>query len=107
MKDGEVQQFGTPAEIYNSPANIFVADFMGSPAMNLIPATIGGERRCAVASCSQRGGRADLAAARRTRRQALPAMPGQAGDLRHPPGGADRSRRRRPQRASIADGRLP
>ena len=42
MKDGEVQQFGTPAEIYNSPANMFVADFMGSPAMNLMPATVGG-----------------------------------------------------------------
>ena len=40
MRDGEVQQFGTPAEIYNSPVNMFVADFMGSPAMNLIPATI-------------------------------------------------------------------
>jgi len=40
MRDGEVQQFGTPAEIYNNPTNLFVADFMGSPAMNLIPATI-------------------------------------------------------------------
>jgi multiple sugar transport system ATP-binding protein len=40
MRDGEVQQFGTPAEIYNNPANLFVADFMGSPAMNLIPGTI-------------------------------------------------------------------
>ena len=40
LKDGTLQQFGTPAEIYNNPANTFVADFMGSPAMNLIPATI-------------------------------------------------------------------
>src|ERR1700754_2184294 len=40
MRDGEVQQFGTPAEIYNNPANLFVADFMGSPAMNLISAPI-------------------------------------------------------------------
>ncbi len=38
MKGGVVQQIGTPAEIYNHPANLFVADFMGSPAMNLIPA---------------------------------------------------------------------
>ena len=36
LKDGELQQVGTPAEIYNSPANLFVADFMGSPAMNLL-----------------------------------------------------------------------
>lgn len=40
LKDGEVQQIGTPYEIYNRPSNIFVADFMGSPAMNLLPATI-------------------------------------------------------------------
>ncbi|MGH6894210.1 MAG: ABC transporter ATP-binding protein [Dongiaceae bacterium] len=40
LKDGVLQQFGTPHEIYNNPANIFVADFMGSPAMNLIPARI-------------------------------------------------------------------
>ncbi len=39
MKGGEVQQMGTPSEIYTRPANMFVADFMGSPAMNLIPAT--------------------------------------------------------------------
>jgi multiple sugar transport system ATP-binding protein len=40
LKDGLLQQFGTPAEIYNHPANMFVADFMGSPAMNLIPASV-------------------------------------------------------------------
>jgi multiple sugar transport system ATP-binding protein len=38
LKDGELQQVGTPAEIYNRPSNLFVADFMGSPAMNLIKA---------------------------------------------------------------------
>ena len=36
LKDGVLQQFGSPAEIYNNPANTFVADFMGSPAMNLL-----------------------------------------------------------------------
>ena len=40
MKGGVIQQIGTPAEIYNRPANLFVADFMGSPAMNLIPAKV-------------------------------------------------------------------
>jgi len=40
MKDGIVQQFGTPDEIYNRPVNTFVASFMGSPPMNLIPATL-------------------------------------------------------------------
>lgn len=37
MKDGIVQQFGTPKEIYNNPANLFVASFIGSPPMNFIP----------------------------------------------------------------------
>lgn len=40
LKDGEVQQVGTPAEIYNRPSNLFVADFMGSPAMNLVEAEV-------------------------------------------------------------------
>ncbi|MBE6925352.1 MAG: ATP-binding cassette domain-containing protein [Ruminococcaceae bacterium] len=35
MNKGYVQQIGTPAEIYNHPANLFVATFIGSPAMNL------------------------------------------------------------------------
>lgn len=38
MNGGYVQQLGTPKEIYDNPANIFVASFMGSPSMNLIPA---------------------------------------------------------------------
>jgi len=39
LKEGIVQQVGTPAEIYNRPANLFVADFMGSPAMNMLKGT--------------------------------------------------------------------
>ena len=34
MKDGYVQQIGTPREVYNMPANVFVGGFIGSPAMN-------------------------------------------------------------------------
>ena len=34
MKLGHIQQIGTPIEIYNNPANLFVAGFIGSPAMN-------------------------------------------------------------------------
>jgi multiple sugar transport system ATP-binding protein len=36
LKDGSLQQFGTPDEIYNDPANVFVAEFMGSPSMNML-----------------------------------------------------------------------
>ncbi|MCU1355817.1 MAG: transporter-like protein [Acidimicrobiales bacterium] len=38
MRKGYVQQVGTPRELYNEPANLFVAGFIGSPAMNLLPA---------------------------------------------------------------------
>ena len=67
MKDGEVQQFGTPAEIYNKPANLFVADFMGSPAMNLITARAATENGRIVLKLLERGGRRDVAATRRRR----------------------------------------
>ncbi len=38
MRDGVVQQFGTPDDIYTRPATRFVAEFIGSPAMNMLPA---------------------------------------------------------------------
>jgi multiple sugar transport system ATP-binding protein len=38
MKGGVLQQFGTPFEVYNRPANTFVAGFMGSPRMNVVKA---------------------------------------------------------------------
>ncbi|MEM6634698.1 MAG: ABC transporter ATP-binding protein [Pseudomonadota bacterium] len=36
MKDGELQQLGSPKEVYSDPANLFVAGFMGSPPMNFV-----------------------------------------------------------------------
>jgi multiple sugar transport system ATP-binding protein len=39
MKDGVVEQIGDPLTLYDSPVNTFVAGFIGSPAMNLIPGT--------------------------------------------------------------------
>ena len=42
MSKGKVQQVGTPTEIYDRPANAFVASFIGSPAMNLIDGQIAG-----------------------------------------------------------------
>jgi len=40
LKDGILQQVGTPRDLYESPKNIFVAGFIGSPAMNLFPVDI-------------------------------------------------------------------
>jgi multiple sugar transport system ATP-binding protein len=39
LRAGEAQQIGTPDELYNRPANLFVAGFIGSPAMNFFPAS--------------------------------------------------------------------
>lgn len=44
MKDGIVQQADTPEEVYNHPANRFVAGFIGSPAMNFIRAEVGEDK---------------------------------------------------------------
>jgi len=38
MKDGHIQQVGTPEEVYHNPANTFVAQFIGAPSMNLLAA---------------------------------------------------------------------
>ncbi len=40
MKDGLIQQFGNPQDLYRRPANLFVASFIGSPCMNFIPVTV-------------------------------------------------------------------
>jgi multiple sugar transport system ATP-binding protein len=42
MRSGTLQQVGKPQELYDSPANLFVAGFIGSPAMNFMPATLEG-----------------------------------------------------------------
>jgi multiple sugar transport system ATP-binding protein len=39
LHDGRLQQVGPPRELYERPANLFVAGFIGSPAMNMLPAT--------------------------------------------------------------------
>jgi multiple sugar transport system ATP-binding protein len=40
MKDGKIQQLGTPLDLYDQPSNVFVATFIGTPPMNLIKATV-------------------------------------------------------------------
>jgi multiple sugar transport system ATP-binding protein len=43
MRSGVLQQVGAPMELYNQPVNLFVAGFIGSPAMNFMPATVEGD----------------------------------------------------------------
>jgi multiple sugar transport system ATP-binding protein len=51
MSFGVLQQVGSPEEVYTNPVNVFVAGFIGSPAMNLVPASlldgVGGQNRIA------------------------------------------------------------
>ncbi|MCR4911325.1 MAG: sn-glycerol-3-phosphate ABC transporter ATP-binding protein UgpC [Bacilli bacterium] len=46
MKDGFVQQIGTPTEVYNNPNNLFVAGFIGTPQMNFINAELKDNKVC-------------------------------------------------------------
>ncbi len=43
MRDGRIEQLGTPDELYRKPANTFVAQFVGSPSMNLLPGQLDAE----------------------------------------------------------------
>ncbi|QPC89461.1 ABC transporter ATP-binding protein [Mesorhizobium sp. INR15] len=40
LKEGHIEQVGTPMDLYKKPGNLFVAQFIGSPAMNILPGTI-------------------------------------------------------------------
>ncbi|MCO6048933.1 sn-glycerol-3-phosphate ABC transporter ATP-binding protein UgpC [Mesorhizobium sp. RP14(2022)] len=40
LKDGYIEQVGSPMELYKNPGNLFVARFIGSPSMNILPATV-------------------------------------------------------------------
>jgi multiple sugar transport system ATP-binding protein len=44
LRDGAIQQCDTPEQLFDAPANLFVAAFMGSPPMNLVPARVSGGR---------------------------------------------------------------
>jgi multiple sugar transport system ATP-binding protein len=55
MQNGKVAQIGPPLEVYRKPANVFVARFLGSPPMNIVPATVNhGERTAAVGGSTLR-----------------------------------------------------
>ncbi len=48
MRDGRIEQVGAPLELFDRPANIFVASFIGSPSMNLLKGTMRGGEKPAV-----------------------------------------------------------
>ena len=48
LRTGRIEQVGTPLEVYNHPANLFVAGFIGSPRMNLLPARVAGSGQVTI-----------------------------------------------------------
>src|SRR6185436_5049114 len=61
MDRGVIQQVGTPDEIYDQPENVFVADFVGAPAMNMLPAVVGRSNGSVLAVAEGRALTFDLA----------------------------------------------
>ncbi len=93
MHDGRIEQIGTPLELYDRPDNLFVAQFIGSPAMNVVNGTLRAQRRRAFVEAGG-GLRWPLRSARGRRR------PG--GRLRHPARASVARRRRRGRRGAGA-----
>ena len=81
MRAGEIVQVGTPMEIYSDPASYFVADFFGSPSMNLLA----GDRGTNGTGRFRGAGRARRTASSRA---------GRGGHARHPAGARRRHARR-------------
>jgi len=67
LRAGRIEQIGRPLDLYNKPANLFVAGFIGSPRMNLLPATVlsaeGGSLRLRIGAAELVVPRAAAAAA--------------------------------------------
>ena len=83
MHDGRIEQIGTPLELYDRPGNLFVAQFIGSPAMNVVNGTV---RRANGAAFVEADGGVRWPLARRPGRR----RPG--GRLRRPPRAPDARR---------------
>ncbi|MFN4358291.1 ABC transporter ATP-binding protein [Sphingopyxis alaskensis] len=49
LRDGRIEQVGSPRMLYERPANIFVAQFLGTPRMNILPATVADDGHAALA----------------------------------------------------------
>ncbi len=90
MRGGVVQQIGTPDELYERPANLFVAGFIGSPAMNFFPASADrdriepGVRRDHVDPARPRSACRELGAEGRDRRRPSGTPAGRGPDRRLP-----------------------
>ncbi len=107
MNAGVLQQVGTPEEVYTNPRNVFVAGFIGSPAMNLVPAPLARRRRAgphrglpAGAPAARAGRRGRLSLRRADRGRRVPRR--RAARSPHPEGHA--AAREAARRAADRDG---
>ena len=104
MRDGVVEQIGDPLDLYDHPANTFVAGFIGSPAMNMIPGTARAADGALARRLRQRR-HAAAARGRARRRRAAGALRAAARALRarsgRPAGGSRRRRADRRRHAAL------
>ncbi len=102
MHDGIIEQIGTPLALFDRPGNLFVAQFIGSPSMNLVNGTL---RRANGHTLAEGRGRRSVVADLRARRRRRAAR--HAGRAPRAPHADERCRRRRPRRSDRrgADGR--
>ena len=91
LRDGYIEQQGSPLEVYDKPANLFVAEFIGSPSMNLMKGEVDG-----ATACAWRGHHA--AAAARSQGEARP-----EGRLWHPARSTSRWARGAPAKVKVVE----
>ncbi|TPJ81183.1 ABC transporter ATP-binding protein [Mesorhizobium sp. B2-6-2] len=92
MRDGRIEQLGTPEEIYNHPATLYVAGFVGAPAMNMLEAVVedgklaiaGTDARLALPARYANSGRDGAQVIAGVRPEALRLGPGSGADLALP-----------------------
>ncbi|TPI46935.1 sn-glycerol-3-phosphate ABC transporter ATP-binding protein UgpC [Mesorhizobium sp. B2-9-1] len=92
MRDGRIEQLGTPEEIYNHPATLYVAGFVGAPAMNMLEAVVedgklaiaGTDARLALPARYANAGRGGAQVIAGVRPEALRLGPGSGADLSLP-----------------------
>ncbi|WP_061929830.1 ABC transporter ATP-binding protein [Aureimonas sp. AU22] len=84
LRDGRIEQIGTPMELYRKPANRFVAQFIGSPAMNILPAVAEGSR--ASPAIRVAGGAAPITLPSRPRPDGVASLGVRPEDLREATG---------------------
>ena len=101
MRKGELQQVADPQTLYDRPVNLFVGGFIGSPAMNMLEATLERQNGGLVAKIGDQTLALDAGDARRPGR-ASPRTTGKHGRPRHPAGGSRGRGARRPTRPPIA-----